>query len=472
MAVQCTYTQRDGDKNIECKRIIDSGQLCILHDNRGTKDLQEFENELRKSIKDPHNSNIDFRGTVFIGGYELFNQQLFQKKVLFDFAEFLVGVPSFKKIKFKQELSFKHVTFREGVIFEECEFFVAAEFQDAVFERARVLFDQVHFHKKANFASSIFQSNAIFTNRCIFHQVADFSGIDVRNHFLISNATFGSDLLFDESKIQSSVALEQVILKGRNSFKVRELNSNTFRFDGVLFLGRTEFDLTKFNSIPPSFIRCDLKEVRFLQLFNVDQFDDLSKPYIEQCKWARKKYWIISGRKIVADEKYKADQHKLLKLYRYLHKKFYIDSNYQLATEFYVGFMIQKRKLQTREWLAKRLDEFYSLFSRYGESINRPFWALVLMWFLVPILLLQLGIKLEAPNLPETKFPNVNLSDYFRTVSLNLQLSTLVRSSELRPPITSWQSTILFFETVLNGLFLGFFALGIRRRTVPRKPIE
>lgn len=472
MPLQCTYTRQDEDEKIECKRRIDSGQVCILHDNRVGKDQNEFFDELKNTLENPMDTVVDLRGVVFVGGYELFTQQNFQRKVLFDFAEFVIKVPTFTDIQFSKEISFRGTKFFKGVVFKNCDFFAEANFKMAEFSSAEARFVKTRFHKNAVFSGAIFQSRTFFIDNCCFEKSADFSGTHVKSHMTIEDVLFKRGLNFDDSIIESSVRLTNVELSGKNLFTVKELKGNNFGFEKVKFLGLTDFDLLKFNSNAPPFIDCDLKEVRFLQMLDVDHIDQWNKPYIERCKWPRKKYWFVSGRKIVADEMHGADQHKLLKLYKYLHKKFYMNSEYQLALEFYVGFMIQKRKLQKGERLAKLLDGFYSLFSRYGESISRPFWALILMWLLVPILLLQLGIKLDTTDVIETKFPSANLTDYFRTVSLNIQLSTLVRSSELRPAITSWQSTILFFETVLNALFVGFFALGIRRRSVPKKPIE
>jgi len=472
METYCTINRRNNIQNFVCERIAYDRELCILHSDNNKKDQNLFHDELKRTLEDSSIDVIDLRNVIFVGGYELFRNRIFSKKILFDNSQFILGVPTFIDVKFDQKCSFRHVSFNTGVKFASCIFNEIADFNQVGFLHQETIFEAVRFFDKAVFFGSTFSNATRFREKCIFSDGADFSGVHVRANLLVENCVFDGPLTFNNSLIESSVLFRKTLLNGHNSFLIKQLKNYTFNFDEVTFFGQTDFGEDKFSNIPPSFHRCDMKEVKILQLPILVFHNGVSKVQVEKCTWPKKNYLFIRGRDVTADEKYRARPFDLLKLYKYLHRRYFESSEYQQAIEFYVGFMIQKRKLQKGEWFAKLIDGFYSIFSRYGESISRPFWALIVMWLIVPILLLQLGIKLDSPDVPETKFPFVNLTDYFRTVSLNLQLSTLVRSSELRPQITSWQSTILFFETVLNGLFLGFFALGIRRRSVPRKPIE
>jgi hypothetical protein len=159
----------------------------------------------------------------------------------------------------------------------------------------------------------------------------------------------------------------------------------------------------------------------------------------------------------------------MVRIYRKLHESYYNRSEFDnYADEFYVSLMVAKRKATKGNWAGKFANLIYSVLSRYGQSISRPLIALLVMWAVVPVILLWLGIRLE-PNGEDVLFRT--WEEYFKTIQLNFSLSTLVRSSELRPPITSVQNTILLIETFLNALLGSFIGLGIRRKFAPRKPL-
>ncbi|HEX2897843.1 MAG TPA: pentapeptide repeat-containing protein [candidate division Zixibacteria bacterium] len=470
MSIKCTYSRHTDSGDIRCRRIIERGQVCILHDNRPDKDQAEFSREIERTIKDPNSENVDFRGVVFVGSYENFTNKLFERGVLFDYAEFVVGVPKFIDVVFKKDISFRETKFNKGVIFNNCEFQTPAIFKYAGFMTAETRFQKTVFHEHADFSGVTFQGRTYFSDSCIFEKAGDFSKSKVKFHLTISQTEFKSELKFDSSIIESSVSFDTVKLRGKNSFLVQELKNNNFNFIKTEFLGPTSFNLFRYGC--PAFEYCDLKEVRLLQLINLHLGREYPTAHIERCKWPSKKLLFFPLRTIVADENYSTKSLELLRLYKFLHRKYFESLEYQLSSEFYIGYMIQKRKLQAGEKLAKSIDWFYGVFSRYGESIYRPFFALILMWSFVPALLLYFGVKLEWPNGNETFLAQASFKDYWRAFSLNLQLSTLIRASDLRPHITSIESFILLVETVLNGFFIGFLALGIRRRAVPKKPAD
>lgn len=167
---------------------------------------------------------------------------------------------------------------------------------------------------------------------------------------------------------------------------------------------------------------------------------------------------------------------KILRFYRDLHKYYYDLSNYSLASDCYVSFMVMKRRTTKRRILARFFDWCYEKLSLYGESVLRPVIALFVLWILCTTLLLQMGIKFEANGdfIRRSLFgkePFFLSLDFVKTLFLNFLLSTLLRVGEARPSAVSLQSVIIVVETLLNALLVSFLFIGVRRHFTPKKPI-
>jgi len=468
MSNSCRINELEDNPKIVCERRVKTGGYCILHNPTSDKDSTDFEPELERTLAIKNCELIDLRRVWFVGKNAPFSDRLIEKEILFDYAQFYTAVPSFTKTKFQKKCSFQAAAFGRGISFDGCKFFDLVTFKSAIFDRGTAFFINTTFHSTADFSARVIAVPLRFENGCIFE-----SGLTIEN-----------------SSITSELVFESITLYGQTSFKGVGLNNATFKFTDVKFYGRTEFGQSPsfFDSNPPKFTKCDLREVRMLDLPLDVKANGQLRLTINGCTWPKKKYWFIQGRNIIADEKDIKKSPELLRAYQHLHKRYYDNSEFEQSKEFYVSFMVQKRKLREGNWLAWIFDIVFSVFSRYGESLKRPFIALIAMWFIVPILLLQLGIQLETPirnELPKKVRMPIELSvsnenttfiistqEYWKAFLLNLSLSTLIRGGEPKPALTSPANAVILFETLLNGVFLGFIALANRRIFVPKKPIQ
>ncbi len=479
----CKFRINNGDKDpFLCKRSLFKNDQCVLHYSGDEKDTQLLDEQIKYELDDSDTDILDLRGAQFHNVPEVFITGTIKKEVWFDEAVFHRNF-LFKNLDFHCKCSFTKCEFKYGVEFINCKFLDHFIFENvflphSIPEPQKLYFELCEFHNEASFHLS---QCGIFVHfkHIVFYGEANFKEVTFGQSLKLTDVVFSEDVSFEQTDFNKPLYFEVVNFRGQADFNISSLNG-VQEFKKVNFNGQSYFNPFVSSGHDFSFYNCDLSGLRVLTL------PLLEKRSVEfrSCSWAKKKLLFPPGRDVLADEydlKSPFSYLQLLKAYKLLHKRYYLSSEFQQAREFYVGFMILKRKLQRGEWLAKRFDEFYSLFSRYGESIYRPFWSLIAMWLLVPIILLHLGIKLEngadeivmpiVIGFEDTAFIPFTVV-YWKTVLLNLSLSTLIRTSELRPAITSLQSFIIFLETVLNALFLGFFALGIRRRSVPKKPIE
>jgi hypothetical protein len=350
-----------------------------------------------------------------------------------------------------------------------------------VFERPinrEIDFSRAHFHCVAAFSTTKFNNGCSFEG-AIFHAGAHFG----------RSCVFAQGASFREAEFHESAKFDGVVLSDyayffHTTFQPNYPHSFTntkfagVNFEGTRFLGMTTFTGCSFSSSSIDIVDCDLAGLRVLDARGAEGIE------YKDVKWPRKRYLkYLKGRRIIADEISGAPPLPVLNYYRHLHKYYYDRSEFDVASDFYVSFMVTKRKALKGKHVTKLPDLVYSWFSRYGESMVRPLIALAAMWLLVPILLLSLGIQLDdslaAPmthrSLWDTDssgtFTISYLQDYLKAFQVNFSLSTVFRSDSLRPALSSPQHTILLFETVLNALFIGFLAVGIRRSFAPKKPL-
>jgi len=326
-----------------------------------------------------------------------------------------------------------------------------AMFNNAVFHE-QALFGHAKFRRSCSFVKTTFEKEASFLGQSEFE--ANFKG-----------ASFLRGVDFSKADLRKGVNFNDTVFGEEGITKFEEVQfAHSPVFHSTNFLGHTSFDkcspFVKTESF--TFYQCDMSG---LLLTHCPFFPD----HIEllDCKWP-KRYGNF-GRLIVRDELTGGAASEMVRIYRKLHERYYNSSEFDnYADEFYVSLMVAKRKATRGSWAGKFANLIYSVLSRYGQSISRPLIALLVMWAVVPVILLWLGIPLE----PDGETVHLGTwEEYFKTVQLNFSLSTLVRSSELRPPITSFQNTILLIETFLNALLGSFVGLGIRRRFAPKKPL-
>jgi uncharacterized protein YjbI with pentapeptide repeats len=445
-----------------------------LHDSSLDKNLDLFNKAIEDTLNDTEAEDCDFRGVIFPYSTESFSNIHLHKKIIFDKSQFMKA-SNFHHSKFDGGSSFENVIFNEIATFDTAYFGPNCNFSKAKFRRAAIFsnaifegvcsfqscqfeftinFNHTMFLGKTNFNNCAFMQDSIFTNT-IFHNILDFQKAIFRRTVDFGNAEFLSNTSFADVQF----------------FYPPYFNYTKFR-------GRASFFGSSFSNKEVTLNRCDLSKLIFHGLPQIG--DGL---LIKRCRWAKKFNLIPSfGRIFIEDEIVFPGSEKVIDKYRKLQKYFYDSCYFDLAREFYIGFMICKRKAAKRTFWVIVFDFIYSVISRYGESITRPILTLILMWLIVPIILLIFGIKLnpESPASLDTRFYItfdfkdflLLTSEYWDAFKLNLSLSTIIRSNSLRPPITSWQNTILLIETFLNILFVSFIALGIKRHFTPRKPSD
>jgi len=343
--------------------------------------------------------------------------------------------------------------------FRGCHFFgLGPDFRGSYDMRA--VFDDAVFHENVNFSNLKFVRCWTF-QRSVFKNEVGFSDMPTTGErVLFTEAVFRSDADFSRTVIGGLVDFDRTEFHGKTSFAGTQFQSSV-RFLATQFLG--EVDFTGAN-LPKAirFVRCNFSGVRVLSLHGFPGSYDLHE--VTWPKWSPR--WLKAlgiGRLYIYDEVNGRKSLDVLNAYRRLHKYYYDRSEFDLASEFYVSFMVLKRRAQkarlTRfpSWLT---DLFYSLLSRYGESVTRPFLSLVALWLVVPVLLsLAQGESLATVG-------------YWNMFWDNLMASTIYRTQDLINSFSFLSRKIIFVEIILNAILFSMLVLGIRRTFVPKKPLD
>lgn len=482
MPNHCRYEYDFDNKHYKCKNESHGNNECILHFGDVNKSYDLFKIALEQEINHSKSNIIDLYGTVFPKNYNSIANLTFTKPTRFNNCIFHSNI-IFSKIIFKEEVFFNDCTFNNKLIFQEyCIFQRKTEFKNV----------KLHSIGFTKFLQTKFQSLTIFgfeTQKPITYEDCDFYGKVIYNNSNFTNSPlkyknvkFHNKLLFEESNLNSVVEFDKTVFYNICDFSTTNINNNMKFINKCEIIGEMIFKKEKINDNSIiSFDESDIFGVRFIKLPYEKVINNVKENYqvkITRCQWAFKRFLrFFKIRRIIEDEKYISGELDLIKLYRSLHNRFYNSSEFRLSSDFYVGFMIANRNLQ-KKGVSKAIDSIYYFFSKYGESIKRPLFTLIAMWLIIPIILLQLGINIGSENTDLTKVIwdmegdiFFLTTEYWKTFLLNISLSTFLRSNDLRPTIINWQYFILFIETIINGILLGFLALGIRRTFAPKKPI-
>ncbi|MBN2225992.1 MAG: hypothetical protein JW763_01375 [candidate division Zixibacteria bacterium] len=498
----CKAKIKVGDQEYSCNSKAGPNDYCILHDDDPNKDKKDFIIAVRDIIYNPAIDPSRLRGTVFNTTDGLFNKNISNRLIL-DGATFNCDV-EIKNIHIQNTSSFRNVTFngkfncRDLNIIERCEF-------DDVNFNGKTLMHNVQFHSGVYFNKMECSDEICFDNvqfnkgncvysDCVFHSDSSFKKVACSDVLKYSNVEFYGILVLEDCHMRKGLEMDNVYcysesmfrdihvsfrmlfnmctLSGEASFPVTNLPSETY-FINVSFLGNTDFD-KEYNIGPKNLIfkNCNMQGVymKTLPFLNGDSVE------IQDCKWPKKGR--IRRRHIINDEN-RAEEYDLVKrIYRKLHEHYYKLSDFRLASDFYIGFLTANRKASNIPFPARMLNWLYGVFAQYGESYTRPFLAILVMWFIAPLLLLLMGVQLD-PNMGEVKYTLalglddfiLLTTDYWKTFIYNISLSTLFRGAELRPHITSWPHALICIETLLNAVFVSFMVVGIRRQFVPKKPV-
>jgi uncharacterized protein YjbI with pentapeptide repeats len=445
------------------------------------KNMAELRDAIMAELNDTSSQTLRLTGTLFNSLNDMFDNLTISKtvhleKTIFDRTLF------FRNVTFEKPLYMNEARFTKGVEFDNVEFLDDFHLDHATANPGRVcIFTGAKFRKGASFHNAHFNSD-----------VRIWSKMDPNGDAVLEETRFAECVNFKRTEFQSTVSFKGkgVVFEMGADFEECHINAG-FSFHRVEFragrlsilprnipgglnftecqLGSAVFFSQSLSQSKPLFRECDLQGVRLLGLL-----DFIETVRLKDCAWPRKpNRRFFEDRYCVADETDDPKSQRLLELYGILHQRFYEKKQFDLSGGFYESFMITKRKVSKGKWAAKIIDWVYCVLSRYGESIKRPACALVVMWLVAPILLLWLGIPLVESGEP-VAFDVTHLtpfSHYLKAIQVNFSLSTFLRSNSMRPPLASIQNTVLIGETLLNGFFLGFLALGIRRHFAPKKPV-
>jgi len=490
---ECTYeVTLLNEEHYKCHREVHTGQRCILHLEDANKNMAELRDAIMAELNDTSSQTLRLTGTLFNSLNDMFDNLTISKTV------------HLEKTIFDRTLFFRNVTFEKPLYMNEARFTKGVEFDNVEF------LDDFHLdHARADSGRECIFTGTKFRKGASFHYARFYSPVKIRSktdasgHTVLEQTRFAECVNFRSTHFESGVSFKGkcTTLENGADFEDCHFGSgcsfhridfldgkltllpqgepSSFTFEHCYISSATNFNQNLIGS-SITFRDCDVKGVRFLGiLFSLKKHPQ--SVVTERCSWPRTglrpgRFWsplLYSprGRYCVADEFDNRKSQGLLELYSALHNRFYEKKMYDLSSGYYESFMVTKRKVSEGSRTAKVIDGFYSVFSRYGNSIRRPAYALLGMWLIAPLLLLSFGLKLELAGEELTLRQLDSFRQYSQAFIINISLSTLMRSDALRPPLGSVQNLILLCETVLNGFFLGFLALGIRRHFAPKKPV-
>ncbi|MFH1891783.1 MAG: pentapeptide repeat-containing protein [Candidatus Zixiibacteriota bacterium] len=475
MSPTCDYSVKSEGQVVHCNRRADDSGKCILHNPNENKDRDAFVKALIQELDPPYSKPIDLTGVVFTHLDPNFWKRSFHADVSFDRARFLSPV-RFEGASFSSNCSFVFTAFQREVTFSNCYFGGEVVLKQLNAAGMPWTFRNVTFWK--GFKLAAFELNGeILMYNVESYLSSLFRSLTLHGRLGIEGSTTFHGLVeFDHCILNKSISCKNVSFKQGVTMTSCEIKTQSPEFQETEFLGPTIFPNSEQMYQPPTFKSCNLQGVRIdnlpLELYQPPMM-------LYDCTWGTKGKKGFGQRHIVADEIDRPKSQRLIEVYRYLFKFYYDKSDFSLSSDFYIGFAIANRMIHKRNPISKFIDIFYCKFARYGESILRPLFALLIMWIIVPIVLLQIGIKIDAGSAVVVTRPIFDSTSnslilftgiFWKTVLMNIALSTIVRSSELRPPITSWQYFIILAETLLNGAFLAFIAVAVKRTFSPKKP--
>lgn len=492
--MNCSWSANLSKDKLSCPRPAIRETFCALHDpinaadperlraavieeihsSTGKVNLQGvvFQDFLALERNAPAGHVIDFSGAQFLRALNLPIPWL-PKGGQFRAAHFLqpvtLGAASpvsidyaldFGGSHFYHALLLQNVVFGQIIGFDGCEF-RALTVMNVDFKR-NVSFLNVNFIEQVRLKE--LRSAELFRfvpKSCSFN--VHFEDCDFRN---------GAD--FTDAKFQNGVDFFQCHFAQSNATSFDRVEApKGSSFIEVSFLGDTSFSNCVLSN-QRTFKKLDLSGANLL-----DIRPSLAPDELEDVTWPRKKYLgLFQGRYYVHNEVKQPRSRDVCDFYRRLYKKYYSSTDFVLASEFYVSFMVIKRRITEGRSLERFVNLVYSLLGRYGESIKRPVILLLLMWLFCPALLLYFGLRLETGGQLTTGAPWDSASTfaasskYWKSFLLNLSLSTFFQTNPLRPELTSWQNAVLIFETAMNALLGAFTGIAIRRSFASKKQLD
>lgn len=477
-------------------RSVEGGQLCIFHNPKKSKDVQEFSTEVQSKC------DANYRGFVFPVGFDTrllhlgkadftgarfmdhadFSDATFEGSTHFDGVNFDKSV-DFRGTSFCGNVSFAQAVFCESATFERASFLKldlgtatsdekfdagflgrAANFARAKFKgfanfrysefKVTVNFEYVEFADKVTFGRSEFFetatirfSDASFCKESYFHNICSgaqvtFSDCEFREETNFSNAVFRAPLRFFRSTFRSLARFEDEPPK---TDKKPRLN---VRFH--------EVDMERI-----AFRRADLRNASFYHCYNLDKaefsaclwnqafgrqrllYDELALRG-SQPAWGTENDEAITNSPPVDHEWERVEN-----TYRDLRRNFEDRKDYAGASEFYVGEMEMRRLAKPRVVSGiLSLEALYLHLSTYGENWWKP------LLYLFGLLVISTLVYAGWPS---------NSTMLGLSLLHSLSVLTLLRVSVAEP--LHWTGQIMaIMQLVLSPILITLSLLAIRRK--------
>ncbi len=356
----------------------------------------------------------DFTNATF-AGWAIFNSAKFSRwAVLTSVA--VRGTAEFVSAEFSQGASFKSATLG-GANFASATFSGAAEFDRATFSQG-VNFNRATFVSKVGFVSATFSGGAGFGSAA-FSGTADFTRATFSGAAEFISATFSQGAGFNRATFSEKVHFASATFEAKNSFV------------NVVMDGETSFEHATFKTDPPEFFGAKLHEGTV---------------------WPDYKTWPVPKASDAAKEFVRAYERLKLEMDRL--KKHEDELNF---------FALELRSRRVALGPRKGLPiAIYGVFSDYGRSYTRPLgWlCLVVVAGAIP-LLICFDLTLKQP-LASSLGQSLGLS-LANTLNVFGFRKDFIDAS-LVEHLPWWLKVLAGLQTILGGVLLFLFGLGIRNR--------
>lgn len=448
---------------------------CDLHHKKefnGNSDVYLIKNYIKLSLR--NRDYVDLSGLKFI-------DFIFDSELLGSNRELHFELSYFKNCKFTNLKINKNIFFSIAVFidtyFNQVEFKCNhIAFNDSRFEGDYCPFSNCYFQAKEeiSFSATEFKINVIpFFDTQLVSPKVDFSRCYFESNRL-SIRLAPHPVLHPEIEIAPRIFGDRSLVISSNDISFDRLNySNNFEL--IQFLkekdhySELELTLINFSSMNSAvFINVNLKETYFL--YSV----------IDSIRFIKTTWELDNKRKIIYDE-IKPFEDKditlhlrdLIELYIQLKKNYEQNHNYIDAGDWHYREMELRKKEAKQE--EKQFYNFglwvYKLISEYGENYKRPFWIIVILASLFPIVYMVIGFQDSNGELYyrfSLEFFTVDgfltaLSDYGKNLLFSLRTMAFMTGKELQGQ-NIYFKTVHFIQSFITVILVPLFLLALRRK--------
>ncbi len=328
----------------------------------------------------------------------------------------------FFNAKFQQEARFVGTKFQQEVNFAH------AEFQKIVY------FFNAKFQQETSFLGTEFQQKVDFTH-AEFQQEVDFSDAKFQREADFSHAKFQQDADFSDAEFQQKVDFARATFSGKTDFLAakckQELNFKYCNFIEIVDFSKLTCDWV------PNFRLCT-----FQKAISLNQLTIPAQPPSAQ----------MDAQEQGADI---ADRYRRLKVMAQEAG----DRDLQLSA--FAGEM--EMKLQGQSLWQKSLIplRLYKWLSNYGQSLLRPIFALLLIWFVFASIYLHM---LYSPILKQSDFIDMLVFSATNMVPFTNNINTNLLNSIVANEASGYFYGMAFFQRILGLPLLFLFGLALRNR--------